>query len=410
MSTLKALGIGLGLGAVLVSAVLAVALVSSSAPSRVSLLTVPGSKAAGVDGAIAVLAREGLQNHAKKLAVLHRQSAKFDGVNLDKVYKKAFNAAFMSAYRSTYKSALGKAEQNLWKQEETGKAAGAELRALERYKELSQLGHEEGKAFPLKHTQLRHCNEGNCAPLETRGVNVEPADSEAENPEPRAAWSMRRHCAEGNCKTLEEQGVNVDSVRGGEARQGRSARRNHGNQGAGTAWGGGTGNDLVKDPTSVRLERHGVNVAGGAFMDAIYKATPSLALDPSEFNLAEGRGRSPFISAEALRRRNGDQDGKLEGAGVAVNRTPMAMERSSRDHTMGTPDGINDRLVPAGEKAPAWRKSGHVATEEPNHFLLRDGGGESQWRDNGMGLEEQGPAATMAQGDLSRAGVNIGSW
>lgn len=85
MSTLKALGIGLGLGAVLVSAVLAVALVSSSAPSRVSLLTVPGSKAAGVDGAIAVLAREGLQNHAKKLAVLHRQSAKFDGVNLDKV-------------------------------------------------------------------------------------------------------------------------------------------------------------------------------------------------------------------------------------------------------------------------------------------------------------------------------------
>ena len=83
VSALKALGLGVGLGAVLVAAVLAVALVSGGAGSRVELLALPGSQATGAEGAL--LARKGLQKHAKKLAELHRQSAKFDGVNLDRV-------------------------------------------------------------------------------------------------------------------------------------------------------------------------------------------------------------------------------------------------------------------------------------------------------------------------------------
>jgi len=53
------------------------------------------------------------------------------------------------------------------------------------------------------------------------------------------------------------------------------------------------------------------------------------------------------------------------GAAQAVNRSPLALERRFRDYEDATVDGINDRLVPAGAKAPRWRVSGHVASEEP---------------------------------------------
>jgi hypothetical protein len=143
----------------------------------------------------------------------------------------------------------------------------------------------------------------------------------------------------------------------------------------------------------------------------LYKATPALSLDPTQFNRAARRGRSPFVSAEEARRRNRAQDERLMGAGVvrswarlrvdgagrmargcgvgaagssagaslreparaltrpgaaqAVNRSPLALERRFRDYEDATVDGINDRLVPAGAKAPRWRVSGHVASEEP---------------------------------------------
>jgi hypothetical protein len=240
-------------------------------------------------------------------------------------------------------------------------------------------------------------------------------------------------------------------------------------------------------------------------MDALYKATPALSLDPTQFNRAARRGRSPFVSAEELRQRNRAQDERLMGAGVvrprarlrvhwagrmargcgvgaagssagaslreparaltrpgapqAVNRSPLALERRFRRYEDATVDGIDDRLVPAGAKAPRWRESGHVASEEPvsspkkispataaaaaaaacackpcasrcdppraeggrtlraavraqTHFLLRDGGGASvqQWRSDGGGLERKGPAATVAAGDLTAAGVNVDSW
>ena len=59
--------------------------------------------------------RSGLMSPSPRHPILEKKTNRYKGVNLDKVYNKAFDAAFKAAYGGAYQSVLGKAEEKLWK-------------------------------------------------------------------------------------------------------------------------------------------------------------------------------------------------------------------------------------------------------------------------------------------------------
>jgi hypothetical protein len=376
----------------------------------------------------------------------------YKGVDLDAVYNKAFDAAFQAAYGGAYKSALGKAEQKLWHQVQKGRKARLELDALEHDKERALRKSSSKAALPAlkKVSAAVRGKEGKGtvqgkALLQQKKVVWQsvPLGGESQmrtGPEftdgQERYGPLERHCSTGNCEPLEDKGVNVDAWKGlmfdniyrtvpiprfdptedpvtrraMAQRTGRFAVYDKSRKDDGVTWGGKT--EPLKDPTWERLAKHGVNV-GSAYWGKegdLYRAMPLPGFDDTQFDHSEGKhaGKSQYMDAKDHMQAMRDQDGKLEEAGVVVNRYPAAF--SNKGYT--TVDGVPDRLVKP-DALPAFRKDG-VSTQEEPTFWLRDDADTQlntpQWQESGQGVEEPGVPATELQGDLSKAGVNVDTW
>ena len=287
----------------------------------------------------------------------------YKGVNLDRVYNKAFDAAFEAAYGGAYKSALGKAEQKLWQQVQKGRKARLELDALEHDRERA-MRDKEAKPAPSKRpangAQSTGSGKGKVRLQQKKVVwQSVPLGGESgmrTGPEFTGGQErygpLERHCSTGNCEPLEDKGVNVDAWKGlmfdniyrtvpiprfdpsedpvtkraMAQRTGRFAAYDKSRKDDGVTWGGKT--EPLKDPTWERLSKHGVNVGSSYWGKEgdLYRAMPLPGFDDTQFDHSEGKhvGKSQYMDAKDHMQAMRDQDGKLEEAGVVVNRYPAA--------------------------------------------------------------------------------------
>ena len=388
----------------------------------------------------------------------------YKGVNLNKVYRKAYDAAFKAAYGGTFKTALGKAEQKLFQEVQKGREARRELDALERDRQLAALKAKRGRLrsktpLPALNSPLSPASGWASAVVgagnEAEKDKQEP-DADSVTGEERVAplgreshtrtgpeitgrkdtfGPLERHCSTGNCKPLEEAGVNVDAWRGlmfdriqrtvplpqfdpsedpvtkraMAQRMGRFARYNAGRKDEVVRWGGAAENDPLSDPTAQRLEKHGVNTRAGFWGKGFRRALPLPVFDDTQYDYVAGRGKSPYVSAADRMQLDRDSDSKLEDAGVQVNRLPGAFASKG----FASVDGVPDRML-ATESLPAFRKDGVARQEEPLSFVLSDQAAAlmntPQALETPDGVEAEESPVTETEGDLTRAGVNVDAW
>jgi len=388
--------------------------------------------------------RTGLKTPSPRHPAHAKKTRRYKGVNLDKVYNKAFHAAFEAAYGGAYKSALGKAEQKLWHQVQKGRKARLELDSLEEDKERA-LAKSKMKVLPALSTAAakgigKVVLQQKKVVWQSVPLGGEPgmrSGPEFTNQQEKYG-PLERHCSTGNCEPLEDAGVNADAWKGlmfdniyrtvpiprfdptedpvtkraMAQRTGRYARYDMGRKDDGVTWGGSVENDPLKDPTWERLAKHGVNTGSSYWGKEgdLYRALPLPGLDDTQFDHTEGKhlGKSQYSNAKDHMQAMRDQDGKLEEAGVVVNRYPAAF--SNKGYT--TVDGVSDRLVKT-DSVPSFRKDGLSAQEQPTFWLRDDSDtrlNTPQWQEAPDGTEVRGVPATQMQGDLSKAGVNVDTW
>jgi len=363
--------------------------------------------------------------HAKKSVQTYK------GVDLNHVYTKAFDAAYEAAYDGAYKSALGKAEQKLWQQVQKGRKARMELDALERDKEMALAKSKSKLAARSTKGAGKSAGKGRAVLQQKKVVwDSVPLGGEAHmrsgpefTNEQEKYGPLERHCSTGNCEPLEDKGVNVDAWHGlmfdniyrtvplprfdpsedpvtkraMAQRTGRYAAYDRGRKDDGVTWGGSVENEPLKDPTWERLAKHGVNTGASYWGKEgdLYRALPLPGFDNTQFDHSKHMGKSPYVTAEDHLQANRDQDGKLEEAGVVVNRYPAAFANKG----YSTVDGVPDRLVKT-DAIPAFRKDGLSAQEEPTFWLRDDAdtqGNVPQWQETSEGTEERGVPATQLQ-------------
>jgi hypothetical protein len=371
----------------------------------------------------------------------------YQGVDLDKVYRKAFDAAFDAAYSGAYKSALGKAEQKLWRQVQKGRKARRELDALEKDKERAlvqskKLLKNKG-LLPAVSKAVKDRGEVKAAVLQQKAFASVPLGGASHmrtgqefTGEHEKYGPLERHCSTGNCEPLEDAGVNVDAWKGlmfGKIhrtiplprfdptedpvtrramaqRTGRFARYNKARADDRVRWGGAVENDPLRDPTWDRLAQHGVNTGSAYFGKSgdLYRVLPLPGLDDTQFDHAKGTGKSPFLDAKDHMQMMRDSDAKLEDAGVVVNRLPAAFASKG----FSSVDGVPDKLI-SPEPLPDYRKGGVALQEQPTFWLSDDANARlntPQAQESEEGVEEEGKPATQLGGDLSKAGVNVDAW